>query len=259
MDTIIAAIISGIGVISATIIAAVISYYTSKKLNVKQNKASQDIEILKHQLERSREAETKSEQLQSIMKRYRDPLLRSAFELQSRFFNILKQNLLWVYLINGTTQEREYTIQSTLFVIAQYFGWIEILRRDIQFLDLGNVKENRELSKLLESISGLFLTDYYGSEFRIFRIEQRAIGELMINQKDNKLDCIGYHDFVENLQKPEFYKWFKKIENDIKKLSESNGANETRLYHIQHSLIDLMEFLDDKKHPQIPPEVRTKA
>ena len=131
--------------ISATIIAAVISYYTSKKLNAKQNKASQDIEILKHQLERSREAETKSEQLQSIMKRYRDPLLRSAFELQSRFFNILKQNLLWVYLINGTTQEREYTIQSTLFVIAQYFGWIEILRRDIQFLDLGNVKENREL------------------------------------------------------------------------------------------------------------------
>ncbi len=94
--------------ISATIIAAVISYYTSKKLNAKQNKASQDIEILKHQLERSREAETKSEQLQSIMKRYRDPLLRSAFELQSRFFNILKQNLLWVYLINGTTQERIY-------------------------------------------------------------------------------------------------------------------------------------------------------
>jgi len=45
--------------------------------------------------------------------------------------------------------KREYTIQSTLFVIAQYFGWIEILRRDIQFLDLGNVKENRELSKLL--------------------------------------------------------------------------------------------------------------
>lgn len=245
--------------ISATIIAAVISYYTSKKLNAKQNKASQDIEILKHQLERSREAETKSEQLQSIMKRYRDPLLRSAFELQSRFFNILKQNLLWVYLINGTTQEREYTIQSTLFVIAQYFGWIEILRRDIQFLDLGNVKENRELSKLLESISGLFLTDYYRSEFRIFRIEQRAIGELMINQKGNKLDCIGYHDFVENLQKPEFYKWFKKIENDIKKLSESDNANETRLYKIQHSLIDLMEFLDDKKHPRIPPEVRTKS
>ena len=103
------------------------------------------------------------------------------------------------------------------------------------------------------------MTDYYGSEFRIFRIEQRAIGELMINQKDNKLDCIGYHDFVENLQKPEFYKWFKKIENDIKKLSESDDANETRLYKIQHSLIDLMEFLDDKKHPRIPPEVRTKA
>ncbi len=197
-------------------------------------------------------------QAEAILAKYREPLLRAAYELQSKIYNIVRQNLLKVYYVNGSDAEKEYALQNTLYVIAQYFGWTEILRREIQFLDLGEVRATRKIARLQENICHLFLldSDSLGRRFRIFRGEQRAIGECMITNDPNGSSCTGYAAFVQQ-QDPAFRKWFDRLGMDIDELAQASEPYSARLVMIQRALIDLIDFLD-KKHVRFPKEYRKK-
>ena len=67
---------------------------------------------------------------EDVLATYREPLAASAFDLQSRNYNILRLDFFdkWA---NGRGRT-DAAIESTLFRLAQYFGWSEILRRKIQ-------------------------------------------------------------------------------------------------------------------------------
>ena len=197
----------------------------------------------KASLERDREIRAKKQQAEEILSKYRDPLVYAAFELQSKLFNILKQGLLQVYYTNGTELEREYTLQNTIYVIAQYLCWREIIKREIQYLDLGEIEATRKLADLMQRIESLFLTDSLNPVFRIFRGEQRAIGEKMITREDAKPTCLGYASFVES-EDASFRRWFKKLEDDIDTLADSPLSNGERLVRLQHALINLIDYLD---------------
>jgi AAA ATPase-like protein len=67
--------------------------------------------------------------LEQVMSRYREPLLRAAFHLQSRVYNIVEQAFLLRYLQRGSPAEQEYACRNTMFVLAEYLGWVEMLRR----------------------------------------------------------------------------------------------------------------------------------
>lgn len=64
--------------------------------------------------EADRRAETKQ-----TARRFREPLGRAAYELQSRIFNIIKGGFLTAYLEGGDDRTRSYAINHTFFVIAQ--------------------------------------------------------------------------------------------------------------------------------------------
>src|SRR3954470_11845467 len=86
--------------------------------------------------ERNKRQEDKDDEVERVMSRFREPLIRAAYDLQSRLYNIVTQGFLTVYWVNGTEEERDYVVNNTLFLIAQFFGWNEIIRREVQFLDL---------------------------------------------------------------------------------------------------------------------------
>lgn len=128
---------------------------------------------LQDTLERRRHQASKEELLEQVMSRYREPLLRAAFDLQSRIYNIVKLGFLVRYLHRGSPVEQEYACRNTMFVLAEYLGWVEILRRGVQFLDLGDVEKNRGLVDRLEAISTVLSADrpYPDPTFQIFRGE----------------------------------------------------------------------------------------
>ena len=113
---------------------------------------------LQAKLQRERDNTLKEERAQELLSKYREPLAQAGFELQSKVYNILKLGLLKFYYLAGNENERDYVVQNTLYVIAQYFAWNEIIRREIQFLDLGEIEATRTLSELNEKIVVLFLT-----------------------------------------------------------------------------------------------------
>lgn len=118
------------------------------------------------------EADRRAETARTARK-YGEPLGRAAYDLQSRIYNIIKSDFLNAYLKNGDRRTRLYAIRNTLFVIAQYFAWTELVRREIQFIDLGADEQTRKLTELQDSIYSIWQTNAYGDPlFRIFAGER---------------------------------------------------------------------------------------
>jgi len=175
-----------------------------------------------------------------VITRFREPLIQAASHLQSRLFNILRKGFLEAYLLRGSATDKDYARTNTAYVIAQYFAWTEILRQEVQFLDLGTVTQNRRLNELLDKILSEWQTDSYPAAFRVWAGEQRAIGERMISSGR----CVGYADFVDIVNgDPSRLPGIVSIIGSVNTLATSD-AGKDRLTAIQHSLVDLLSFLD---------------
>ncbi|MGW8399277.1 hypothetical protein ACWGLP_21745 [Streptomyces lydicus] len=211
-------------------------------------RASRRQALLAAELERQAAALARDVARQDVMSRVRDPLLWAAYDLQSRIYNIARSQFgfLALYYKDGNPQERKYARLNTLYVIAEYFCWVEIIRRRVQFLDLGNREDNRKVVGLLHEVSNGFNADRnQGPGFRLFRGEQRAIGELMISEDGDSPGCIGYAEFCRRLDADqEFCAWFNSLDEAIQLLGNEFYV-ESRLIEIQHTLIKLIKFLDE--------------
>ena len=182
--------VTAIAAVVVAIISAIISIYGQVRVTQLSDK-----------LAKKREAESREVKTAALMSKYRDPLLRSAIDLQSRLYNI-RRNCALQNFSHKPQDEQHYLRTSTLYVIAEYFGWVEILRREIQFLDLGDLDLNRRLSNLLVGITKAFGTSRidgeksFDSNLKLFNGEQRALGEIMMQPRSTDAligyECIGY-------------------------------------------------------------------
>jgi hypothetical protein len=226
---------------TAAIVVACISGAGSLVSVVWVQRATRRLEKHKDILVRQRVADAKAQEAIELVGKYRDPLLQSAFDLQSRIYNVLGPG--------GFTGKRhpEYFRLSTLFVFAQFFGWLEIIRREMQFLDLGATQATQELGRKVEVIQGTLAgTSRYRDEFYIYRAEQRAIGEFMLVRLANssvgpKYECLGYAGFVAKKDDREFEYWFGRLGEAVVHLP---GNRPDRLVAAQRALIDLIDLLD---------------
>jgi hypothetical protein len=223
----------GVALISAGVAvcsAAVSAYSTARSVR------------LQHALDRQEASE-------DLIRRYREPLVLAAFDLQARICNIVQDDFFARHLASADLREQEYARVSTLYRVADYLGWTEILRRGLQFLDLGDDRRTRELAGYLARVSRTFSdTTQHGGAFRLFRDEQRALGEVMLEPADGeprRYQCIGYAAFVMRLETDSaFARWFQRLSDEAVKLADPAPGQLDRLIDIQHALIDVIRFLD---------------
>ncbi len=173
---------------------------------------------------------------------YREPLLAASYELQARLYNILQLKFVEKYISDDTTGKRSPAIESTLYVFAQFLGWREIIRQEVQYLRFSRDRQTREIGHLLRDIDETFLSDKYGSQFMIWRVEQRGLGERMTESADNKMTCLGYASFIE--RRPTMQEWLRPLENDLENMQDGGRK---RLTELQHLLLELVRQLDDKQ------------
>lgn len=164
---------------------------------------------------------------------------------------------------DAVARNTEYAVRSTQWLVAQFFGWTEILRREVQFLDLGSLERNRKLVFLQERVREAFATDRGGlsEHFRLSRAEQRALGELMIEEcrtTPGRSECMGYAGFLARMSTEDdaFAKRVLPREGTIHALATIENPDR-RVIEIQRSLIDLIDFLDDDRS-RFPLDLRGK-
>jgi hypothetical protein len=193
---------------------------------------------------------------QQTARRFREPLGRAAYELQSRIFNIVRSGFAEVHRGKSDDRTRSYAIKHTVFVIAQYFAWTELIRREIQFIDLGADEETRKLAQLQHKIYSIWQTERCEPLLRVFGGEQHAIGERMIREGPCGPQCIGYASFLDYL-KSDPDPLICALETDVQSLTTCLEQALPRLTELQHSLIDLVVFLDPAE-VRFPEKNRTK-
>ena len=173
---------------------------------------------------------------------YREPLLAASYELQARLYNILRLGFIEKYIMNEEAGKQDSAIASTLYVFAQFFGWMEIIRHEVHYLRFSKDRQTREIGRLLREISETFLSDQYGPQFMIWRVEQRGLGERMITMSRGEMSCLGYASFIEKRATMKI--WLEPFENDLDQLDDGGRQ---RLTELQHALLNLVKQLDQKE------------
>ena len=234
--------------VSTAVVIAAISGGVSLAAAALSYANSRSVAKLNDRLEEQRRMRTKAEQAAELRQRYRDPLLSAVFDLQSRLYNIVTTTFLVRYAA-APEAARTYAVESTLYVLAEYLGWVEVIRREIQFLDLGTEPANRAWVAALEKVRDTLARDDLDPVLRIFRGEQRAIGEIMTIAVADSGDarhheCVGYATFVSNLRDPNFSRWFEQLRHDLSLLVQEPDAHLERPVLLQNALVDVLDLLD---------------
>ena len=243
------------------LVKSLVGHFLSRELEshraLLKFESDKQIESLKAELQRDAKSEDREYQSRQVMKRYEGPLLHAAYDLQSRLYNIIRNQFFSVYFQRGTEEQKCYAELNTAFLIAQFLGWSEIIRNEIQFIETGELTRTRALSELRDEIYGIWQTDKYSDPLMIWAGEQRAIGELMMETRKEEVVCKGYASFLgsfRDAQEPLINHLIKAV-----RLSAAlKDAQHDRLIEIQRKLIDLLDLLDPD-YIRFPQNRRTKV
>jgi hypothetical protein len=99
----------------------------------------------------------------------------------------------------------------------------------------------------MREIGTTFADDAYGQEFMVWREEQRAIGELVLDSTtgEGPRSLMGFASFVRRYEQ-DFAAWFAPLSAD---LHAENVERNARLAKLQSSLGDLVEELGTTAAP----------
>jgi len=176
---------------------------------------------------------------EDVLTHFREPLAAAAFDLQSRCYNIVSLNFFGKF---GTSHDRFPEAQkTTIFRFAQYFGWTEILRREIQFLSFPEEQDTRCVAQLQSQIAGRLANSTKDEPLMIWVDQQRAIGERMIVEEHGKVLCMGYARFCDEYD-ASFAPLCRHMIDDV----HDPGAV-ARLGDAQHLLCKLVMTLDKEQ------------
>ncbi len=212
--------------------------------------------------------QSRLERAEDLATRFREPLLQAASNLASRLYNIARQDFLGRFVTDGeaSQQERDYAIRNTCYLFGQYLSWVEIIRRESQYMDPRSRENNRLIVQTLEHVRDRMADSERVEDrpLRLFRGEQRAVGELMLVPVATPVgdvprwECLGYATFVDRLTSdPKFASWFASLEEGIEALAKEAPDFPPRITELQHALIDLMDALDPKCE-RVPAKFRGK-
>ena len=183
---------------AASLTVAVGSLLRSRTTEKKAAESAKDLAKLQNDFSHGQEIARRRLDADDVISRYRWPLATAAFDLQARLGNILDNRFL-AYV--GVPGRGEQAVTSTLFRVAQYFGWAEAVRQGIQFLDLNDPEHSREVSDQIRHVSRHWATDQQfgtddpGRELMIWVEAQRAIGELMLVEQGESFSIMGFARF----------------------------------------------------------------
>ncbi len=238
---IVSALVGAGGSLAVALIGLLRSGAADRKADEVQKRAEAQevrLEELKRRLDEELELARRTLDAHQIFDRYREPLADAAFDLQHRLGNIIDGHFLSAYIEDD--DRKDLAINSTLFRVAQYFGWREALRRSVQYYQFHEARELREISDTLGKISREWATDRNGSHLMIWHESQRAVGELMLEPGQDELPTvIGFAKFSDRIG--DFLPWLVAVEGSVR---DQSAQQSPRLAELKRYVVELVRQLD---------------
>ena len=192
--------------------------------------------------------------------RYQEPLVLAAEQLRSRVWNIRNARFLERYLLQGSEAEAEYARNSTLWFVGLYVCFEDILEREVQYLTFQGEERTRLLQRHIHDVRKAFATDKLEPPFRVFRTNQKAIGEVVRTverdaEGNDRTGCMGFSEFSTCMQDEGVNRWLNPLASDIQFIARNPAFS--RLQSIESALESLVLFVDDQgirfPHPSRQP------
>jgi hypothetical protein len=187
----------------------------------------------------------------ALVRKYSDPLLVTAHDLQERFWELLDTRTTYFERKKGNGDENLRLF--TCFLLGQFLAWNYILKTKTQFLAFSEDKQHSGLRTLLYKISDELSTLRYGENGKTFRLwpgHQLGIAENMIyhDKATEELRPMGWDQFRLDWDKKfkPYCGWFEEsvIIMLNAKYDRAEMIPDQRLRRLQHFLVDLIVLLD---------------
>ncbi len=188
---------------------------------------------------------------QRIIDTQLDPLLKAADELQGKLRSLAEEDFRdFRSLPDPIAEQRDLVnLCSTLYLFAQFWGRLEILRRESFHADLARNRKGGILLSFLRSLESrrVRLVD---------RAWQRAIGECVVTRLGDKAEVIQFKSFVEQFEsEARLRKWLQPLEQMLRDSRLPRARQRVLQYGVVvHALIDTLDpkHLTTRERPGYP-------
>ena len=207
----------------------------------------------KFKKERQREREKEQEH---IRLKFLNPLLIASEDLRGRIIDIKRRRkdatkceemMHWFRDIKANTRQDKqafgfwandegYFAMSTLYITAVYFHFASRIRRDFPFVKLESNRPTALLSRIAEVRTSI------GGKFGIWEAVQDSLGTYLSDEKNG---VKNYKDFCELIIDKGECIWFNRLVDFYRDVDKKL---DDQLDNIEHSLKELIEFLNNNLH-----------
>ena len=234
---------------------------------VLQNELQKAREVLRLEEDRDRERRVRQEII-----RWANPILGAVGDLRARLGNILNDGAYvaldprWDPKSNPNWSiSYDYFMRSTLYLFANYFARTRMLEETLSFELFNSQAEKDQLFEALRSVSkalGSYPPGYTcsGLDIQVFRLQQRALGELIIRRENDSDRCWTYPEFVDGMKKAEVSDHFASLQQLLERVRPDDDCRWKRLIETNRALQELdtvcRDLLDLPEVDTAPSSVR---
>ncbi len=177
-----------------------------------------------------------------LVDRHIDPILKSSDELVGKIRSLSQSDFTD---LNKAQRPSDFSFEAwapyldIIYLFAQFWSWIQILRIEGLFVNIGADERGKKLL--------IFFRALESTKTRLVaRSWQRAVGETLLKSNQNALGTLTYPEFVDSfLSKEEFRRWYKPLISVLENLNHTRERQRLMTYGvIIHTLIDTL----DKEH-----------
>lgn len=178
--------------------------------------------------------------------RWATPILSTVDDLRGRLDNIL--NKAGHVVLSPTWRHtgqwsitHEHFLTSTVYLFAAYFAYTEQLRQTLSFELFRSQEDKDKLFQALHSVASTlsaFPAPWGGRngarDSQVFRMQQRALGELMIVERSGEPACLRFPDFLGRSSDPDFAMHVEPVRELVESLTPAD--TDGRWQRLQHTL-----------------------
>lgn len=194
-----------------------------------------------------------------VIDKHIDPILKSADELVGKLRSLAQsdfRDIMKAPVPENSQFESWLPYLDIIFLFAQFWSKIQILRIEGLFVNLGTDERGRQLLKFFRALEG--------TRTRIVsRAWQRGIGEALLEYTNGVYRSINYIEFVERfLSQDDFKRWFDPLVSTLLRINHTREKQRILTYGvIIHALVDTLdsEHLVTRDRPGWPNKLTTKS
>ena len=194
-----------------------------------------------------------------LIDRHIDPILKSADELVGKLRSLAQsdfRDIIKAPVPEDSKFESWFPYLDIIYLFAQFWSRIQILRIEGLFVNLGTDERGKQLLDFFRALEG--------TRTRIVsRAWQRGIGEALLENTNSGYRSINYIEFVQRfLSQSEYKRWFNPLISALSRINHTREKQRLLTYGvIIHALIDTLDIghLVTRDRPGWPNKLSNKS